>query len=117
MPTTPLDDEGDEFARSVGRRHEDTVQVLRYFELRLKTTEREIAELNAQISSAHAWIAEHKAKVAWIEENREYLMHVIDGTKWASQTRKVIAFIVASAIGAIMFAQSIWPFFEERMKP
>ena len=117
MPTTPLDDEDDDFARSVGRRNEDTVQALRYFALRMKAMEKDLAELNARMISMQLWIDDHKAKTAWIEENRVYLMGVVDSTKWAAQTRKVIAFIVATIVGAVLFAQTIWPFFEQRIKP
>lgn len=117
MPTTPLDDEDEEFARSVGRRHEDTVQVLRYFEMRLKSMEKDLAELNARTISMQQWIDDHKVKTAWIEENRTYLMGVVDSTKWAAQTRKVIAFIAATIVGAVLFVQTIWPFFEDKVKP
>jgi hypothetical protein len=117
--------EGDDFQlpepdftdRSIGRRRDDYLQAMGYFDLKLKALEKECAQTQEHISELRKWVETDKERSSWFYSNRNHLETIVEGSKWASTTRKVVMLVVGTILGAIMFVQQIWPLFEGRIKP
>lgn len=103
--------------RSIGRRRDDVIQALSYFDLKLKSMERDCEQVRSEISDLRKWAETDKERSAWYYANRNHLESIVEGSKWASTTRKVVMLVVGTILGAIMFVQTVWPLFEGKIKP
>lgn len=121
MPTTDDDrfdpDALSVYERAIGRRREDFMQALAYVDIRMKSLEKECEKAHAELSDLRKWAEDDRRRSTWYYDNREHLEAVVEGSKWASMTRKVVSVIAGSIIGVIMFMQTVLPWLVKKVDP
>lgn len=103
--------------RSIGRRREDFLQALSYVDLKVKNLERQCDATYQELKQLRTWAEEDRRRSAWYYDNKNHLEAIVEGSKWATTTRKVVMMLAGAILGAIMFMQALWPYLKKGMNP
>jgi hypothetical protein len=84
-------------------------------ELRLARMDQQMKDLEAHCHDIHAWRETDSAKSAWYYAVETELRELVEATRWAKTSRRVVGWSIGAAAGALLFWQQIGIWIREHM--
>ena len=77
--------------------------------------EHEIAELKREVEGFCTWRQDHVDRASWFYEAEPDIRQIVESTRWLKTSRKILAWILGSFLGAIMAYSTIEIFIRDHV--
>ena len=77
--------------------------------------EHEIADLKREVESFCTWRQDHVERASWFYEAEPDIRQIVESTRWLKTSRKILAWILCSFLGAVMAYSTIEIFIRDHM--
>jgi hypothetical protein len=84
-------------------------------ELRLARMDQQVQDLELHCKDIHSWRENDAARSAWYYAVESELRELVEATRWAKTSRRVVGWSIGAAAGALLFWQQIAIWLKEHM--
>lgn len=82
--------------------HADVIERIHASEVRLQQLENDLAEARHEVNRLVAWVREDSRRSSWFYDAEPDLRTLVESTRWANVTRRLIAWVIGAAAGFLM---------------
>jgi hypothetical protein len=76
-------------------------------DLRLTQLSQQVQDLELHCKDMHAWRENDSARSAWYYAVESELRELVEATRWAKTSRRVVGWSIGAAAGALLFWQQV----------
>jgi hypothetical protein len=84
-------------------------------ELRLARMDQQVKDLELHCHDMNAWRESDMARSAWYYAVESELRELVEATRWAKTSRRVVGWSIGAATGALLFWQQIAIWLKEHL--
>ena len=95
--------------------HADVVERIHEGEVRLKQLEAAAQDLRHELNRLIAWVQEDSRRSAWFYAAEADLRHLVDTNRWATLTRRFLAWFTGAATGFLLFWEAAERWIKEHL--